>query len=171
MTNFIIFATQIVMRKGIQIGCMAVMAMVLWATSCRKQEIYADCPLMGHWGCEEYVSYRTDSLGIEKWDTLYYEVGTGHGYEVFFYADGSGKLLLNDSPALIKKFNCSYDYNSDNQVLTIYNTSWIISIFSDATSADMDIEEVTDNTIRASWINHFSEPIPFFERFYLKRIE
>ena len=61
--------------------------------------------------------------------------------------------------------------DSISQVLTIYNTSWIISMFSDATSADMDIEEVTSNTIRASWINHFSEPVPFFERFFLRRIE
>jgi hypothetical protein len=98
-------------------------------------------------------------------------VGTGHGYEVYFFSDGSGKLLLNDSPALIKKFNCDFDYDSISQVLTIYNTSWIISMFSDATSADMDIEEVTSNTIRASWINHFSEPVPFFERFFLRRIE
>ena len=82
-----------------------------------------------------------------------------------------GELLLNDSPALIKKFNCDFDYDSISQVLTIYNTSWIISMFSDATSADMDIEEVTSNTIRASWINHFSEPVPFFERFFLRRIE
>ena len=106
-----------------------------------------------------------------KWDTLLYEVATWRGYEVFFYADGSGKLLLNDSPALIKKFNCNFDYNPNTQVLTIYNTSWIISMFSDATSADMNIEELTSNSIRASWINHFSEPEPFFERFFLKRID
>ena len=160
------------MEKKSYIGFLALMAVVLIAvTSCRKQDKYANCPLVGHWGCEHYVSCRTDSIGVEQWDTLYYEVGDGHGYEVFFYTDGTGRLLLNDSPALIKKFNCDYDYNSANQILTIYNTSWIISIFSDATSADMQIEEVTDNTIRASWINYFSEPVPFFERFFLKRID
>ena len=80
-------------------------------------------------------------------------------------------MIIHKRIALIKKFNCSYEYDTVTQVLTIYNTSWIISMFSDATSADMDIEEVTDNTIRASWINHFSEPVPFFERFFLKRID
>ena len=160
------------MEKRIQIGVLAFVAMVLMtATACHKQEKYAALPLVGHWGCEQYISCRTDSTGFEKWDTLQYEVGAGQGYEVYFYADGSGKLLLNDSPALIKKFNCDFDYDSISQTLTIYNTSWIITLFSDATSADMAIEEVTDKTIRASWINYFSEPVPFFERFFLKRID
>lgn len=160
------------MKKRFLIGFLALTTLVLMAlASCCKKEEYAQCPLVGHWGCEQYISCRTNSDGSEKWDTLQYEVGEGHGYEVFFYTDGSGKLILNDSPALIKKFNCDYDYDSISQVLTIYNTSWIITMFSDVTSADMDIEEVTANTIRASWINHFSEPDPFFERFFLKRID
>ena len=160
------------MKKKIQIGVLALMTMVLLAmTSCRKVEKYANSPLVGHWGCEQYVSCRTDSTGYEKWETFQYEVGEGHGYEVFFYADGTGRLLLNDSPALIKKFNCYYDYDSVNHILTIYNTSWIVSVFSDATSANMDIEELTDSSITASWINYFSEPTPFFERFFLKRID
>ena len=160
------------MKKKIQIGVLALMTMVLLAmTSCRKVEKYANSPLVGHWGCEQYVSCRTDSTGYEKWETFQYEVGEGHGYEVFFYADGTGRLLLNDSPALIKKFNCDYDYDSVNHILTIYNTSWIVSVFSDATSANMDIEELTDNSITASWINYFSEPTPFFERFFLKLID
>ena len=160
------------MKRKIQIRFWALMAVVLMAaTSSCKHEKYEGSPIVGHWGCEQYVSCRTDSTGFEKWETLEYVVGEGHGYEVFFNADGTGQLLLNDSPALIKKFACNYDYNSKNQILTIYNTSWIISIFSDATSADMVIEEITDNSIVASWTNYFSEPIPFFERFYLKRIE
>lgn len=160
------------MKKKITIWFLALATLVLLTmASCCKKEEYAQCPLVGHWGCEQYISCRTNSDGSEKWDTLRYEVGEGHGYEVFFYTDGSGKLILNDSPALIKKFNCDYDYDSVSQVLTIYNTSWIISMFSDATSADMDIEEVTANTIRASWINYFSEPDPFFERFFLRQID
>ena len=158
------------MKTKIQIGVLALMCMALMVSGC-KSEKYKDSPIVGHWGCEQYVSCRTDSLGIEQWDTLPYPVGSGIGYEVYFYADGSGKLMLNESPALIKKFNCNYEYDSDGQILTLYNTSWIISVFSDATSADMDIEELTANTIRASWINHFSEPVPFFERFFLKRID
>lgn len=154
------------------IGFLVLFAIVLLvATACNKQEKYAQCPLVGHWGCEQYISCRTDSIGHEKWDTLQYEVGAGQGYEVYFFADGSGKLLLNDSPALIKKFNCDYDYDSVSHILKIYNTSWIISVFSDATSADMLIEELTDSHITASWTNHFSEAIPFFERFYLKQID
>lgn len=160
------------MRKENHTSCWIVITMVLLTlASCNKQEEYANSPLVGHWGCEQYISCRTDSTGFEKWDTLQYEVEVGHGYEVYFNADGSGKLLLNDSPALIKKFSCSFDYDSISQILTIYNTSWIISVFSDATSADMNIEEVTDNHIRASWTNYFSEPTPFFERFFLKRID
>ena len=160
------------MEKKNRIGYFALVAMLLLAvTSCRKHEKYEGSPIVGHWGCEQYVSCRTDSTGYENWETLQYEVGEGHGYEVYFYADGSGRLLLNDSPALIKKFTCNYDYNSENQILTIYNTSWIVSVFSDATTADMVIEEITDNTIRASWTNYFSEPTPFFERFFLKRID
>ena len=162
------------MRNGKQIGFWAwAVIVVLVMGSCGKQEEekYAHSPLVGHWGCEQYVSCRTDSTGFEQWDTLHYEVGTGRGYEVFFNADGSGKLLLNDSPAVVKKFNCSFDYDSVSQTLTIYNTSWIISLFSDATSADMAIESLSANSIEASWTNYFSEPVPFFERFFLKRIE
>lgn len=160
------------MKNKTRIGFLALFAMLLLAsTSCRKQDKYANCPLVGHWGCEQYISCRTDSTGYEDWDTLHYVVGTGHGYEVYFFADGSGKLLLNDSPALIKKFNCDFDYDSESQTLTIYNTSWIISIFSTETSADMDIERITESNIEASWINHFSEPTPFFERFFLQRID
>lgn len=160
------------MQKKIQIGFLALIAIVLLAmTSCHKPEKFANCPLVGHWGCEQYVSCRTDSTGCEQWDTLYYEVGAGYGNEVYFYADGSGKLILNDSPALIKKFSCNYEYDSISHILTIYNTSWIISVFSDATSADMLIEELTDNHIKASWTNCFSESTPFFERFFLKQID
>ena len=160
------------MKNKSRIGILVLTALVLLVTtSCHKEEKYAELPLVGHWGCERYISCRTDSTGYEKWDTLQYEVGTGHGYEVYFNADGTGKLLLNDSPALIKKFNCDFDYDSISQTLTIYNTSWIISVFSDATSADMAIEDVTVNHIRASWTNYFSEPVPFFERFFLKRID
>lgn len=160
------------MKLKNHIGYLALAALFLLTVhSCCKKEEYASSPLVGHWGCEQYVSCRTDSTGYENWETFQYEVGSGQGYEVYFYADGSGRLLLNDSPALIKKFNCNYNYDTVSGILTIYNTSWIISAFSDATSADMVIEEVTENTIRASWTNYFSEPTPFFERFFLKRID
>ena len=160
------------MQKKNQIGFWALMALVLLAlTSCSKPEKYANCLLVGHWGCEQYISCRTDSVGREQWDTLQYEVGPGNGHEVYFYADGSGLLILNDSPALIKRFTCNFEYDSISHILTIYNTSWIVSMFSDATSAEMAIEELTENHIRASWTNYFSEPTPFFERFFLKQID
>lgn len=161
------------MKNTLKIGlflCLATAFLVL--ASCCKTVDNPTHALVGHWGCEHYVSHRVDTTaGIDRWDTLYYSVGPGLGYEVYFYNEGSGKLMLNDSPALIKNFSCDYSYDSVNQLLTIYNTNWIISMFSDAKSADMNIESVTDSTIVASWINHFSEPIPFFERFYMKRIE
>ena len=159
------------MGKKIRIGFWAIIVLMMAVTSCCKQKKDVNMPLVGHWGCEQYVSCRIDSTGIEEWETLDYEVGPGKGYEVYFYEDGSGQLLLNASPAMIKKFTCDFDYDSISHTLTIYNTSWIISVFSDATSADMVIEEITDNSIRASWTNYFSEPQPFFERFFLKRIE
>ena len=144
---------------------------LLGLASCHKSQDYPITPIVGHWGCEQYISCRVDSLDVEKWDTLCYEVGPGLGYEVYFHADGSGRLLLNASPALFKKFNCSYSYDTVNQILTFYNTSWILSMYSDETSADMVIEQITDSSIVASWTNHFSEPKPFFERFFMKRID
>lgn len=164
------------MGKKTQTGFLALAFLFLLAagSSCRQQEKeppYLHSPLVGHWGCEQYVSCRIDSTGVEQWDTLRYEVGMGHGYEVYFNTDGTGKLLLNDSPAVIKKFNCNFDYDSVSQTLTIYSPSWFISMLSDATSADMAIEKLTENSIESSWINHFSEPVPFFERFFLQRIE
>ena len=158
------------MKKKNLVLALAAMVLLTMA-SCRKDHKYANCPLVGHWGCEQYVSCRTNDDGSEKWDTLTYKVGPGYGYEVFFYDDGSGKLWLNESPAMFKKFNCNYDFDSVTNVLTIYNTNWILTLFSDATSADMDIEYISSDSIVSSWINHFSEPEPFFERFFIKRIE
>ena len=158
------------MKKKNLVWALATVLLLAMA-SCHKDHKYANCPLVGHWGCEQYVSCRIKSDGTEKWDTLNYTVGPGYGYEVFFYDDGSGKLWLNESPAMFKKFNCNYDFDSVTDVLTIYNTSWILTQFSDVTSADMDIEYISADSIVSSWINHFSEPEPFFERFFIKRIE
>ena len=162
----------IIMKNYIRIGFWSFFSFLMMAlTSCHKPVESPNKLLAGHWGCEQYVSYRTFEDGTERWDTLNYEVGPGKGYEVFFYEDGTGQLLLNDSPAYIKKFDCNFEYDTVTKKLTIYNTSWILSIFSSETSADMDIEEITDTRLQSSWINHFSEPTPFFERFFLKRID
>ena len=37
--------------------------------------------------------------------------------------------------------------------------------------AEFLIESLTDSTLVASWTNMVSEPQPFFERFFLRRIE
>ena len=73
-------------------------AMAALFVSCKKEVV---SPIVGHWGCAQYVSCRTDSLGNEQWDTSYFEVATGGDYELFFNANGTGKLKLNHSPAFI----------------------------------------------------------------------
>lgn len=160
------------MKKKITIGILGTLLLVAtMLTSCCKEKVAPVSPIVGHWGCWRYVSCRVDSSGNEKWDTLLYNVGPGLGYEVYLNEDGTGKLLLNDSPALIKKFNCEYDYDTVSHTLTIYNTSWIITMFSDATSADMNVETLTADSFVSSWTNQFSEPEPFFERFFMHRID
>ena len=144
-------------------------------SSCNKDK--TNSPVVGHWGCEMYVSNRPlDTVPYEKIDTLYYEVGDGLGIEVFFGNDGSGKLYLNESPALIKKFNCSYSYDEDlNQVVVeapgllyaIYHTILALN----ENRAVFDVEELTSSTMVASWTNSVSEDVPFFERFYLRKID
>ena len=164
------------MEKRIKIGVLAIMAVALLAmVSCRKVVDYSDCPIMGHWGCEQYVSCRTNSDGSEKWDTLHYEVAEGCAYEIFFNKDGSGKLELNNSPALIKKFSCTYEYDSVARKVTIRGNEWLIFLYGSFTNgenmAEFDIESLTDSSFVASWVNRFSESEPFFEKFYIKRIK
>lgn len=162
------------MKKSFQIGFLALSAMVLLTVSCRKPKDYANVPLVGHWGCEEYVSCRTDSAGVETWDTAWYAVGEGCEYELFFNDDGSGKLLLNNSPALIKNFSCTYEYDSVSQKVTIRGSEWLMFLYGSFTHGEneavFDLESLTDTSFVASWNNRFSETKPFFERFYIKRI-
>ena len=65
------------MKTKIHIGILALMTVVLLAaTSCKKVEKYTNSPLVGHWGCEEYVSHRVDTAnGVDRWDTSYFNVG------------------------------------------------------------------------------------------------
>lgn len=144
--------------------------------SCRKDVVY-DTAVVGHWGCEQYVSCRTnDSTGIVRWDTSHYVVGEGHGYELFFYNDRSGKLLLNDSPAFIKKFSCKYVYDEGNKKIVIEAPGFLYAIYEsvlalDENRAEFDVEDINDSTMTVSWTNSISEPSPFFERFFLKKID
>ncbi len=157
---------------SIRIGLAAIVAAALLA-ACSKPESTA--AIVGHWGCEQYVSCRTDSLGVEHWDTLRYEAVAGGEYELFFNADGTGLLKLNNSPAFIKQFSCKYEYDTLAQVITIESSSWLYalygSLFMDENQAVFDVERMTDSLVVASWTNRLSEPEPFFERFFLKRIE
>ena len=153
-----------------------VMLLVLMAlVSCRKPEESVKVPFLGHWGCEQYISCRTDSIGNAQWDTLRYEVGAGHGYEVWFDESGKGKLTLNDSPAFIKTFTCDYQYDADRKVITIQGQALLYalygSLYLDQNCAEFNIEQVTDTTLQASWHNVISEPMPFDEWFYLKKID
>ena len=70
------------------------MAVVLVVcVACHKINI--DAPIVGHWGCEDFVKCITDeTTGATTWDTTHYEVGKGLGIEVFFNSDGTGRCSL-----------------------------------------------------------------------------
>ena len=159
--------------KTVYIGIVA--AALLALVSCTKGKLQPNSPMIGHWGCEQYVSCRTDSLGLEQWDTLRFEAVIGGEYEIFFNADGTGLLKLNNSPAFIKEFSCKYEYDSVAQTVTVESSTWLLmlfgSLFNGVTTGVFDTERITDTEIVASWTNYLSEPQPFFERFFLKRID
>ena len=160
-------------RKKTQIGIMAVVALLVAVVACKKNPPVS--PIVGHWGCEQYVSCRTDSLGVEQWDTLRFEAVVGGEYEIFFNADGTGLLKLNNSPAFIKQFSCKYTYDAVAQKVTIESSSWLYalygSLYLEENSASFDVESLTENSLVAFWTNSLSEPRPFFEKFFIKRID
>ena len=162
------------MKKKVIFGFISLIVIML-QVSCHKSGGTCDAPIIGHWGCEKYISHRSDSLGFDKWDTIMYEVGPGCAYELFFYNTGKGLLKLNDSPAFIKEFSCDYEFDSVSQQVIIKSSSWLYglygSLFLDEDKAVFDLEFLTDSTWMASWYNRVSEPVPFYEWFYLKRID
>ena len=163
------------MEKKKQIGYLVLWALLLTAVSCNKTTQPMDSPILGHWGCEQYISCRTDSTDREQWDTLQFEACEGGEYELFFYNTGKGLLKLNNSPAFIKEFTCNYKYDTTAHVLEVEGAAWLYAIYGSLTSmenhAEFQIESLTDSTLVASWTNCVSEPLPFFERFFLKRID
>ena len=164
------------MKNIKQLGLLFLFALALIGIqSCRKPKDETIIPFAGHWGCEQYISCRTDSIGHEDWDTLLFEACTGGEYELFFYNTGKGLLKLNNSPAFIKEFSCNYEYDTLNHVLEVEGAAWLYAIYGTLTSvenhAEFLIESLTDSTLVASWTNMVSEPRPFFERFFLKRID
>lgn len=144
-----------------------------WTSCCSKEPL--NTQLVGHWGCETYISCRTNDEGVERWDTLYYEVGEGHGYELWFRIDGSGKLRLNDSPAFLKEFSCTYELDEEQEQIVIHGSAWLWalygSLYLDENEVRFDIETLNDTVLNVSWTNIVSESKPFFERFILKKIE
>lgn len=162
------------MRKKLRIG-IGILVVLVAVTACCKKQLLPDPMIVGHWGCEQYVSCRTDSLGFQKWDTSQFEAIVGGEYEIFFYPDGTGLLKLNNSPAFIKEFSCKYIYDSVAQLVTVESSTWLYalygSLFMDENRATFDVESLDGTSLVASWTNSVSEPQPFFERFFLKRID
>lgn len=164
------------MKKKSHIGIMAfsVLLLAVVFSCCDHQDIPVS-RIAGHWGCEQYISHRVDSAGMEKWDTSNYAVGPGCAYEIFFYETGKGLLKLNDSPAFIKEFSCNYTYDSLSQTIDIESSSWLYglygSLITEEDHAAFTVESLTDSLLVASWTNQISETKPFFERFFLKRID
>lgn len=142
--------------------------------ACKPKPTDVD-PLLGHWGCETYISCRTNDDGAEQWDTLYYEVGTGRGYEVWFRVDGSGKIRLNESPAFIKDFPLTFEHDKENAEIIVHGSAWLFALYGtlymEENEAKFSIETLEETALTLSWTNFVSEEKPFFERFYLKRIE
>ena len=131
------------MRNKKKIGFLAFLAMLLLA-SCHKEEVTFDTPVVGHWACEQYVSHRVDTAaGVDRWDTLYYDASEGG--------------------------------DSIEQVVRIESSSWLMGLYGsllhNEKNAVFNVETLTDSTFVASWTNRVSEDIPFFERFFLKRID
>lgn len=130
--------------------------------------------IQGHWGCETYISCRQRTDGSERWDTLHYEVGAGHGYELWFRLDGTGRLRLNDSPALIKDFSCTYELDQEQHQVVVHGSGWLYalygSLYLDENECRFDILELNDTVLNVEWINSVSESRPFYENFYLRKI-
>lgn len=141
--------------------------------SCRHKKD-ENTMLHGHWGCETYISCRTRDDGSEKWDTLRYEVGEGHGYELWFRSDGTGRLRLNDSPAFIKDFSCTYELDHDQNQIVIHGSAWLWalygSLYLDENEVRFDVITLNDSVLNVEWINRVSETKPFYENFYVKKI-
>lgn len=152
----------------------AIAAVVIAAfASCRRDKD-ENVLIQGHWGCETYISCRTRSDGSEKWDTLHYEVGEGHGYELWFRMDGTGRLRLNDSPAFIKDFSCTYEIDKEQQQIVVHGSAWLYalygSLYLEENEGRFDILTLNDSVLNVEWINVVSETKPFYENFYLRKI-
>lgn len=159
------------MNRIIKIGLfVASFSALVWVlSSCRKDKI--DSPLVNHWGLEMYVRWETDENdSITYWDTVYYEPVSGKGYEIEFESDGTGWLRLNESPAMIKKFNLTYDIYPDSMKVLLHSAKWLYALYGhlyiDKNEVSFDLDELNENRVTAWWKNEVSEPEPFYERFF-----
>lgn len=150
------------------------LASLLGLTSSCGHKDSMELLLLGQWGCETYISCRTFDDGSERWDTLHYQVGAGHGYEMLFFENGSGKFCLNDSPALIKRLRFTYELDEDQNEIVMHLSDvdylFIGSQYLDENEVRFDIHTLNDTILDVTWINVISEEKPFFEHFYLKKI-
>ena len=162
-------------NKNLIVKCLAVVAVLLVCVACHKTKI--DAPIVGHWGCEDFIKCTTDEVtGVITWDTTHYEVCEGKGIEVFFHSDGTGRLLLNESPAFLTDFSCKYSYDEALRQVTVEAPGllYLLSqpyISLSENKAVFDIEETSDSAFVASWTDVVAEDTPAFERFFLKRID
>ena len=140
------------------------------ASCCHKDPMLGY--LFGHWGCERYISCRTLDDGTERWDTLYFQVGGGHGYEFWFMQDGTGKFRMNDSPALIKEVSVTYELEDDEIVIHGSTFFYLFygSQYFEENEARFNIETLNDSVLHVNWTNVVSENKPFYENFYLRKI-
>ena len=143
-------------------------------SSCHKEKI--DSPIVNHWGLEMYVRWETDGNGtITYCDTVYYEPVSGKGYEIEFESDGTGWLRLNESPAVIKKFNLTYDIYPDSMKVLLHSSKWLYALYGhlymEKNEVSFDLDELNENRVTAWWKNEVSEPEPFYERFFFVPIK
>jgi hypothetical protein len=155
--------------KSLVIACLAFFCLT---SCCHKDPM--NMKLWGHWGCERYISCRTYDDGTEKWDSLYYIVGAGHGYEFWFNEDGSGKFRMNDSPALIKQIDITYELYEEQQEIAIHGSKLFYLLYGsqyfDENEARFHIQTLNDSVLHVDWTNVVSENKPFYEDFYLRKI-
>lgn len=154
------------------IAVMTLLAILGLSSCCHKEPMSVQ--LLGHWGCERYISCRELDNGSQRWDTLNYVVGEGHGYELWFREDGSGKMRMNDSPLLIKEVSCTYELDEDLKEILIRGSGLIFliygSLYLDENEIRFNINTLNDTVLDVSWINNVSESKPYYENFYLKKI-
>ena len=145
-----------------------ILTLIAFMPSCRKKQMDSD--LVGHWGLEMHVRWETDENDSIVYDTVYHEPVVGKGYEILFESDGTGWLKLNDSPALINKFNLTYDYDPTNMKVMLHCSQLLYILYgyhyADENEVTFAIDELDKQHLTVWWKNTVSEDKPFHERFF-----